>query len=748
MLTQPVPRIEDDRLLRGKGRFVEDLHFERQAFAYMLRSPHAHARIVSVNVDQASAHPGVLAVITGGDVFKAGLGSMPCRTPVKSRDGSPMRAPERPLLAIDRVRYVGDGVAVVVADSIAEARTAAELIEVNYEELEPHINLAAEGEICFDWEKGDGEAVEAAFTRAHKRVGIRAVNNRIVVCPIETRGAIGVYDKGTDHYTLYTQTQGAHLIRTVIGESVLKLDRSQIRVVTNDVGGSFGMKLVAYPEQALVLFAARKLGRPVKWIGDRSDAFLTDAHGRDHVGEAEVALDAQGKFLAIRARIRANLGAYLSTLGPLIPTDALAKVFGYVYDVPALYIRVEGILTHTTPLDAYRGAGKPEINYLVERLIEKAARETGIDRIDLRRRNLISPRAMPYTNVLGFTWDVGEFERVLDRGLMLSGWKDFEARRRTSKARGKKRGIGLGLYLHATGGNPTEVSQVELMPDKTVVVRTGAQSSGQGHETAFAQIVSERLEIPMDRVRVVQGDTDAIGVGGGTGGSSSLPIGATTIQRAAGHMLDKARALAADALEAAAADLEYGAGAFRVPGTDISIGLFDLADRLDPEIGGGCLGEAKFEGENLTCPNGVYICEVEIDPETGAVRVVRYTAVDDLGVVLHPQIAEGQIHGGLAQALGQALLEGAVYDPGSGQLLSGSFMDYCLPRADDIPAFEGERVGRPCRNNPLGMKGAGEAGTIGGCAPVINAIANALGHDDIEMPATPERIWHALQRCG
>ncbi len=743
-----IPRIEDDRLLRGKGRFVEDLNFDRQAYAYILRSPHAHARILSINTKEALSHPGVLAVITGNDVSEAGLGSMPCRTPVKSRDGSPMRAPERSVLATDTVRYVGDGVAMVVADSVEEARASAELIEVEFEELEPHIDLATEGEVCFDWEKGDAEAVEAAFKRASRRVAIRAINNRIVVSPIETRSAIGIYDKGSDHYTLYTQTQGVHLIRTVIGESVLKLDKTQIRVVTNDVGGSFGMKLVAYPEQALVLLAAKKLNRPVKWIGDRSDAFLTDAHGRDHVGEAEVALDNNGKFLAIRAHIRANLGAYLSTLGPLVPTDALAKVFGYVYDVPALYVRVEGILTHTTPLDAYRGAGKPEINYLVERLIEKSARETGIDRVELRRRNLISPRMMPYKNALGFTWDVGEFERVLDRGLMLSGWKDFEARQRTSKARGKKRGIGLGLYLHATGGSPTEVSQVELMPDRTVVVRTGTQSSGQGHETAFAQIVSDRLEIPIDRVRVVQGDTDAIAVGGGTGGSSSLPIGATTIQRAAGFMLDKARTLAADALEAAVADLEYGGGAFRVPGTDISIGLFDLAARLDPEIGGGCLGEAKFEGENLTCPNGVYICEVEIDPETGAVRVVRYTAVDDLGVVLHPQIAEGQIHGGLAQALGQALLEGAVYDSGSGQLLSGSFMDYCLPRADDIPAFEGERVGQPSKNNPLGMKGAGEAGTIGGCAPVINAIANALGHDDIEMPATPERVWRALHLRG
>ena len=744
-MAHAVPRIEDDRLLRGRGRFLEDLSFEGEVFACMLRSPHAHARIVSINTKEAAGADGVLGVITGEDVAAAGLGAMLCKTPVTSRDGSPMRAPERPVLVNDTVRHVGDGVAMVIAESVGQARSAVELIEVEYEELEPQIDLATEGEVCFDWEKGDTAAVDVKFAESARRVRIRAINNRLVVAPIETRGAIGVYDQDDDRYTLYTQSQGAHLIRTVIGEGVLKLERSRLRVVTNDVGGSFGMKLVAYPEQALVLFAAKRFGRPVKWIGDRSDAFLTDAQGRDHVAEAEVALDHTGRFLAVRAHIRANLGAYLSTLGPLIPTDALAKVFGHVYDIGALYIRVEGILTNTTPMDAYRGAGKPEINYLTERLIEKTAREIGIDRVELRRRNLISSRLMPYRNALGMTWDVGDFERILNRGLELSGWKDFAARRRTSEARGRKRGIGLGFYLHATGGTTTEVSQVELMPDRTVVVRTGTQSSGQGHETAFAQIVSERLEVPIESVRVIQGDTDALASGSGTGGSSSLPIGATTIRRAGGAMLEKAKTLAADVLEAAATDLEYGRGVFRVPGTDIALGLFDLAGRLDPEIGGGCLGEAKFEGENLTCPNGVYICEVEIEPDTGAVRIARFTAVDDLGVVLHPQIAEGQIHGGLAQAIGQALMEAAVYDRESGQLLSGSFMDYCLPRAADLPGFNGERVGEPSKNNPLGMKGAGEAGTIGGCAPVINAIADALGHDEIEMPATPERIWRALR---
>jgi len=743
-MSDVTPRLEDRRLLTGTGNFVEDLNLPGQLYAHMLRSPHAHARIVSIDTQDAKSHNGVAAVVTGADVAKAGLGAMPCRTPVKSRDGSPMRAPERPVLANVTVRYVGDGVAMVVAATPAEARSAAELIQVDYEELAADIDLADQGALCFDWEKGDADAVDKAFAEAHRTVTLRARNNRLVVAPMETRGAIGDYDAGDDRYTLYTQSQGVHLIRNVIANAIMNIPPERLRVVTQDVGGSFGMKLVVYPEQALVLFASRRTGRPVKWVGDRGDAFLTDAHGRDHVSEASVALDADGRFLAMRASVRANLGAYLSTLGPLIPTDALAKVYGYVYEVPALYLRVQGILTHTTPLDAYRGAGKPEINYLIERLIEKAARETGADRVALRRRNLIPANAMPYTNALGFTWDVGDFDKVLDRALSVSDWKGFESRRGEAASRGLKRGIGLGLYLHATGGASAEVSQVELMADETVVVRTGTQSSGQGHETAFAMLVAERLEVSVEKVRVVQGDTEAIAAGGGTGGSSSLPIGATTIRRATDQMLEKATSLAADALEAAVADVEYGGGEFTVAGTDVRMGLFELASRLEREIGSGCLGEASFEGDNLTCPNGAYVCEVEIDPQTGTVRIARYTAVDDLGRVLHPLIAEGQIHGGLAQAIGQALMEEAVYDRESGQLLSGSFMDYCLPRADDIPLFNAEQVGDPSKNNPLGMKGAGEAGTIGGCAPVINAIADALGHDRIEMPATPERVWRAL----
>jgi len=742
-MTSEVPRLEDQRLLTGTGRYLEDLNLPGQLHAYVLRSPHAHARIRAMDVTGALEQPGVAAVITGKDLDAAGIGAMPCRTPVTSRDGSPMRAPARPVLAAGTVRYAGDGVAMVVAESLNRARTAAECIEIEFEELGADVDLATGGEVCFDWEKGDARAADAAFAGAYRIVSIRAINNRLVVSPIETRGALGVYEAGDDRYCLYTQSQGVHLIRDVIADSIFHVDREKIRVVTGDVGGSFGMKLVVYPEQPLVLFASKLTGRPVKWVSDRSEAFLTDAHGRDHVSEACVALDAKGKFLGMKAHVRANLGAYLSTLGPLIPTDALAKVFGYVYDVPALYLRVEGILTHTTPLDAYRGAGKPEINYLIERLVERAARESGIDRVEIRRRNLIPAAAMPYTNALGFTWDTGDFAAVLDRALALSEWAGFESRRAESAARGMKRGIGLGLYLHATGGSPGEVSQVELMPDETVAVRTGTQSSGQGHETAFAMIVAGRLGIPLDRVRVVQGDTRALGSGGGTGGSSSLPIGAATIERAAARMIDAAKQLASESLEAAAADIEYGNGRFRIAGTDVSVGLFELAPKLETNPG-GCLGEAGFEGENLTCPNGAYVCEVEVDPETGRTAILAYTAVDDLGVVLHPLIAEGQIHGGLAQAIGQALLEGAVYDTDSGQLLSGSFMDYCLPRADDIPAFRGEQVGAPSINNPLGMKGAGEAGTIGGCAPVINAIADALGHDHIEMPATPQRVWRAL----
>ncbi|MCP5155395.1 MAG: xanthine dehydrogenase family protein molybdopterin-binding subunit [Ectothiorhodospiraceae bacterium] len=737
-------RVEDARLLTGRGTFVDDVPCPDAAWLHVVRSPHAHARIQAVDTAHARGVAGVLAVYTGADLQAAGLGPLPCVVDVRSSDGSPARGPQRLVLATEVVRHVGDPVAAVVARTPEAAREAAERVECEYAPLAAEIDLAAAGVVAFDWEKGDADAVDRAFAAAARVVTMPVVNNRIAISPIEARSALAVPEGG--RLVLHTQTQGVHLVRRVLARDVLGIDEATLRVVTPDVGGSFGMKIYPYPEQALVLHAARDLGRPVRWSSDRGEAFLSDAHGRGHVATASIALDRDGRFLAARADIRADLGAYLSTLGPMIPTEALARTFGTVYRIPALHLRVRGILTNTTPIDAYRGAGKPESTYLLERLVERAARESGIDAITLRRRNLLRPEALPYRTPMGYVWDAGDFERALDTALEAADWSGFPARRAASARRGMRRGIGLGMYLHATGGSTTEVSTVALTADGLVEVRTGTQAAGQGHETAFAEVVARRLEIPADRVRVVQGDSDRIASGGGTGGSSSLTIGATTIDRAAGVMLEQARDIAGERLEAAPADLEYGAGAFRVRGTDLRVGLLELVvegpDSGEPP---SCVGEAAFEGENLSCPNGAYVCEVEVDPDTGAVRIERFTAVDDLGRVLVPAIAEGQIHGGIAQAIGQALTEEMVYDPETGQPLSGSFMDYCLPRADDIPAFTTRTIGSPTANNHLGMKGAGEVGPIGGCAPVVHAVADAIGHDRLDMPLTPMRVWQAMR---
>ena len=737
-------RLEDHRLLTGGGRFVDDLPFPDALHAHILRSPYAHARILSLDTTEARGMPGVVAVYTAADLKRDGIGPLPCRALVTSRDGSPMQAPDRPVLADEVVRFVGDGVAMVVADTADIARDAAELIDVDYEELPACTDVRHSSERCFDWESGDAQAVEAAFARADRICAMDVVNNRIVVSPIETRSAVGEYDAGSGRYTLHTQSQGVHSLRKALAEPVLGVELDRLRVVTNDVGGSFGMKIFSYPAQALVLYAARHTGRPVKWVGDRSDAFLTDAHGRDHFHHAEIALDADGRFLALRTHVRANLGAYLSNAAPSIPTDSLQRVYGHVYDIPALYLRVEGMLTNTTPVDAYRGAGKPEIITTVERLIDRAAMETGIDRVALRRINLVPASAMPYTTALGYVYDCGDFEAVMDQALLQSDWAGFAERRRLSESRGHRRGIGIGLWLQTSGGNPIEVSQVELAGE-SVIVRTGTQSTGQGHETAFAQLVADRLQIPQEQVRVIQGDTDAIATGGGTGGSSSLSIGAPTIVRAADHMLEQARNLAAEMLEAAVLDLDYGGGRFTVTGTDLSVGLFDVGSSIHEESSQACVGESAFEGEHCTFPNGAYICEVGIDGDTGQVSIEAFTCVDDLGTVLNAAIATGQIIGGVVQGIGQALLERTVYDSDSGQLLSGSFMDYGLPRADDVPEFVSLLTGRPSLNNPLGMKGAGEAGTIGAPAAVVNAVVDALGGRDFEMPATPERIWLVMR---
>lgn len=744
---KPLPRLEDQRLLTGQGNYVEDIRRPDMAHAVMLRSPVAHAEITNIDLDDALEVPGVLAIYTGLDVVRAGMKPLPCKTPIDSADGTPFKARLRLPLAVDEVRFVGDAVAMVVAETPEAALDALELIDVDYDDRDHCVEPAQSEDIAFNWAMGDEAAAEAALDQAAHVVSITATANRVVISPLETRSAVGEYDAAGDRYTLHTQTQGVHFMRNVVAET-LNLSEDQLRVVNQDIGGSFGMKLVNFPEQSMVLHAAKDLGRPVRWVGSRQDAFLTDAHGRDDVSTATAAFDAEGKILGLKIDNIGNIGAYASALGPSIVSKGFAKPAGHVYHLPVLYVASRGVYTNTAPTDAYRGAGKPESVALVERLLDKAAREIGIDRVELRRRNLIPEDAMPYKAANGSVYDSARFEEVMDQALQAADWTGFETRRKAAAEKGLRRGIGLGLYLHLTGGDAgPELSEVIVTEAGDVLVKTGVQASGQGHETAFAQLVADRLEIDPARIRVIEGDTESVKQGGGTGGSSSLPIAATTITRATQNLLDNARNLAADHLEASPLDLEYSKGCFAVVGTDKSISLFDLAADLSEEKAGQCAGLANFEGEHQTVPHGAYVAEVEIDPETGRLRLDKFTAVDDLGRRLNPLIANGQLHGGLAQGIGPVFLENTVYDPDSGQMVSGSFMDYCLPRADDLPDFDLVEADMPTEENSLGMKGAGEVGCIGAPGAVMNAICDALGHDDIDMPATAERLWRACHKA-
>lgn len=743
------PRVEDRRLLTGAGRFVEDVRppasLGAALAAAVVRSPVAHGRIAAIELDDARAVDGVVKIYTAEELAALGVQEMPCLTKIDSADGTPFHAPPRYPLARETVRFVGDPVVFIVAESEAAAQEAAEAVFVDIEDLDPVVDPKASSEIGYVWEDGDRAATEAAFAQAAQVVSLSdVVNNRVVITPIETRSALAWVDPSDGGAVLTTQTQGVHFVRRTVA-GTLGLAEESLRVVTQDVGGSFGMKLMNYPEQTLVVAAARDLGRPVRWVSGRTEAFLSDAHGRDQISDAELALDAAGNILGLRCRTLGNIGAYASALGPGVLSKGFAKTLGHCYRVPVLHLTATGVYTNTAPTDAYRGAGKPESEYLVERLIEAAARARGEDPIAFRRRNLVTAEEHPYKAANGFTYDSADFPAVMEKAVEVSDRAGFPDRRKASEAEGKRRGWGIGLYLHLTGGDPAETSEVILERDGTVTVLTGVQASGQGHETAFAQLVAGRLEIEIERVRVVEGDSARISRGGGTGGSSSLPIAATTIARATESMLDAARELAAEALEAATGDLEYGAGRFTIKGTDRTIDLAQLAERLLEEKAGQCAGLADAEGEFQTVPHGAYVAEVEIDPDTGVVRLDRLVCVDDLGVRLNPMIAEGQLHGGLAQGIGQALTERTVYDPESGQMLSASLMDYCLPRADDLPAFEMHAADIPTTANPLGMKGAGEVGCIGAPAAVINAVCDALDLEHIDMPATPERVWRALR---
>jgi aerobic carbon-monoxide dehydrogenase large subunit len=741
---QDFSRHEDDRLLRGAGRFLANLRLEGMVHAAFTRCMHAHGRLTSVAIETAAGMPGVLGVFTAQDLVAAGFQPLPCVRPIQSLDGRPFAPPARHALALEIARYVGEPVAMVVATTANEALDAAEAVQIECEELAPVVDPAARENIAFTWEKGDAAAVDGAFARAAHIVEIRVINNRVFMAPIEPRGAVGAFEAESGRYVLYTPTQGAHLIRRLVAPT-LGVEESKLRVVTHDVGGSFGLKLVNAPEQTLVLFAARKLGRPVRWIATRQESCLSDNAGRDHVSNAMAAFDGAGRLLALRADTTGNLGAYASALSPTTHTAGFAATFGGGYAVPHIHVRSTGVFTNMAPTDAYRGSGKPESLYLTERLMDKAAREIGIDRLELRRRNLVPPSAMPYRAASGYLFDSGDFPAVLEKAAALADWGSFPQRRAESTQRGIRRGIGVSVYIHTTGVTSSEISRVSIDPAGWVVVRTGTQSSGQGHETTFAQLVAQRLGLAAGEVKVEQGDTGDLPLSGGpSAGSSSLQVGGVTIVRAMQAMLDGAREQAGVVLEAASADLEFGAGRFTIRGTDRSITLYELAGVLEKQGLPGCAGEAALEGNILTIPNGAYVAEVEVDSETGRVRLVRFCGVDDVGKRLNPVVAEGQLHGALAQGIGQALLERVVYDPETGQLLTGSLMDYGLPRADDLCAFELRAADIPTMNNPLGMKGVAEVGCIGAPAAVMNAVIDALNGRHLDMPATPEAVWRAL----
>ena len=763
---QPVRRVEDRRFITGRGNYLDDINRRHQAYAFMLRSPHAHAVVRAVDTAAALSAPGVLAVYTGADLARDGIGTIPCLSAVTNRDGSPSAMPPYPAIARDRVRHVGDTVAMVVAESIAAARDGAEMIAVDYEPLtaavdtvqalrtgQPQVWDEAPGNLCFDWEVGDGAAVEREMTGARHRIAFELVNNRIVVNSMEPRGALGEYDRGEDSYTLWSSTQGSHFIRNLLAESVFKVPENRIRVVTRDVGGGFGMKLFLYPEHILVLWAAKKLGRAVKWTPERSDAFLTDTQGRDNVTRLELALDDELRFLALDVEIVANMGAYLSNFAPEIPTASGAVMHSGVYAIPAIHVGVKGVFTNTVPVDAYRGAGRPEAAYAVERLIDYAAHRLGVLPQELRRRNFIKPEAMPYQTALGLNYDSGEFARNMDQALAAADVAGFPARRAGARARGRYRGLGHAVYIEQSGFPPDEFAELRFDPSGALTILMGTQSSGQGHQTAYTQLAVERLGIAPDKVRVVQGDTAAISFGRGTGGSRSIPVGGASLAQAADKLIAKGRHIAAHLFEAAEADVEFADGVFTVSGTDRRIGIEEVARaafnpaQQAPGVEPGFAETGHFTPPQPTFPNGCHVCEVEIDPETGRIAILRYLVVDDFGTVINPLLLRGQVHGGIAQGVGQAMLEHCVYDE-NGQLLSGSLTDYALPHADDLPALEFSYNVVPCRTNPLGVKGAGEAGAIGAPPALVNAVIDAvaeLGIGNLDMPLTPERLWRALR---
>jgi len=774
---QSVRRKEDYRFLTGTGQYTDDINPQHHTHAWFLRSPHAHARIRGIDTARAKAAPGVIAILTGDDL--TGVNGLPCGWLITGTDGQPMKEPPHPILAQGKTRYVGDGVALVIAETPDQAKDAAELIAVDYEVLPavvnpvdalksgaPVIHDGAPGNKCYTWALGDKAAVDAAFAGAAHVTKLDIVNNRLIPNAIEPRAAVASYSRADDSYTLYVTSQNPHVERLLMTAFVLGLPETKVRVIAPDVGGGFGSKIYLYPEETALVWASKRVNRPIKWTADRSEAFLSDAHGRDHVTHAELALDKDGRFLAMRVQTVAAMGAYLSTFASCIPTILYATLLAGQYTTPAIWCEVTAVFTNTAPVDAYRGAGRPEATYVVERLVHAAAAEMGIAQDEIRRRNFI--RKFPHQTPVALLYDVGDYDACLDEAMKMADTSGFAARKAEAAKRGKLRGIGYASYIEACGLAPSniagalgaraglfEVGQVRVNPTGGVTVFTGSHSHGQGHETTFSQIVASRLGIPIESVEIVHGDTGRVPFGMGTYGSRSLAVGGTAIVKALDKVIAKGRKIAAHLLEAAEADIEFGDGKFTVAGTDRSKTFGEIAltayvphnyplDKLEP----GLDETAFYDPTNFTFPAGTHICEVEVDPDTGVVQVVNFSACDDFGNIVNPMIVEGQVHGGLAQGIGQALLEQCVYDQDTGQLLTGSYMDYAMPRADDLPSFKVATKVTPCTHNPLGAKGCGEAGAIGAPAALMNAVHDALsaaGVTYIDMPATPHRVWSALK---
>ena len=783
LIGQSVKRVEDRRFVTGHGRYTDDISLPRMTWATLVRSPHAHALIRNVDVSAARSAPGVVAIFVGKDLEAAGVGGLPCGWQVDFKNGDQMKEPPHPVLAVDKVRHVGDPVAIVIAETRVQARDAAELVSVDYEVLDavvhpvkataqgaPQLFDDVPGNIPFDWELGDQAATDEALAGADHVTTLDFVNQRLIPNAIEPRSAIGDFDASRDHYTLYTTSQNPHVIRLLLCAFVLGLPEHKVRVVSPDVGGGFGSKIFHYAEEVLAVWCSGQIGRPVKWTADRSESFITDAHGRDHVTKAEMGFDKEGRIVGLRVETHANMGAYLSTFAPCIPTYLYGTLLQGLYTTPAVHVGVTAVFTNTTPVDALRGAGRPEATYLLERLLDTAAHELGEDPAALRLKNFIPPfdgvKEAGYQTQVALVYDSGDYETSLKKALEMAAYDDMRKEQEKARGEGRLVGIGLSTYIEACGIAPSAVvgalgaraglyesAGVRVQPTGKVSVFVGSHSHGQGHETTFSQLVADQLGIPMEDVEIIHGDTESVPFGMGTYGSRSLAVGGVAITKSVDKVKEKGARIAAHLLEAAEEDLEYAGGQWTVKGTDRSIGFGDVAltayvphnypEGLEP----GLEFTSFYDPANFTFPYGAHIAMVEVDPETGRIDLKRYVACDDVGNVVNPMIVDGQVHGGVTHGVGQALLEGAIYDE-DGQLLNGSYMDYAMPRADDLPSFELDRTVTPCPHNPLGVKGAGETGTIGSTPAVVNAVVDALWHlgvRDLEMPLTPQRVWQAMQ---